>query len=284
MCVYVYGIQALTSLNARGPDPSLAYRPNLKDDSKKMEDYRNFETESIFGRVFKTYKLMHTHQTLDFVKQKHSEWSSCNHAQMGMMDAIMSLNQLVDESDPDVDFPNSYHAFQTAEGIRQAHPDKDWFHLVGLIHDVGKILALWDEPQWAVVGDTFPVGCKFQNSIVFRDNTFLDNPDDKNPNYNTEYGIYEPSCELDNVFMSWGHDDECIQGLYMIRFHSFYPWHSHGDYMHLCSDKDLHMLPWVKEFNKFDLYTKTTNLPDIDKLKPYYQSLIDKYCPGILKW
>lgn len=34
------------------------------------------------------------------------------------------LDGLVDESDPDVDFPNSFHAFQTAEGIRQAHPDK----------------------------------------------------------------------------------------------------------------------------------------------------------------
>lgn len=43
---------------------------------------------------------------------------------MGMMDALMSLDQLVDESDPDVDFPNSFHAFQTAEGIRQEHPDK----------------------------------------------------------------------------------------------------------------------------------------------------------------
>lgn len=43
---------------------------------------------------------------------------------MGMMDAILSLDQLVDQSDPDVDFPNSFHAFQTAEGIRQAHPDK----------------------------------------------------------------------------------------------------------------------------------------------------------------
>lgn len=39
------------------------------------------------------------------------------------MDAVMSLDQMVDESDPDVDFPNSFHAFQTAEGIRQAHPD-----------------------------------------------------------------------------------------------------------------------------------------------------------------
>lgn len=43
---------------------------------------------------------------------------------MRMMDAIMTLDQLVDESDPDVNFPNSFHAFQTAEGIRQAHPDK----------------------------------------------------------------------------------------------------------------------------------------------------------------
>lgn len=40
------------------------------------------------------------------------------------MEAILSLDQLVDESDPDVDFPNSFHAFQTAEGIRQVHPDK----------------------------------------------------------------------------------------------------------------------------------------------------------------
>ena len=36
--------------------------------------------------------------------------------------------------------------------------------------------------------------------------------------------------------------------------------------------------------SKFDLYTKTTDLPDVEKLKVYYQSLIDKYCPGILRW
>ncbi|XP_037538790.1 inositol oxygenase [Nematolebias whitei] len=275
-----------------GPDPSLAYRPNLQ---KEKEDYRNFESGILFSRVFKTYSLMHTNQTVEFVKTKSSEWTQFNHTQMGMMDALMSLDQLVDESDPDVDFPNSFHAFQTAEGIRQEHPDKDWFQLVGLIHDVGKTLALWNEPQWAVVGDTFPVGCKFQNSIVLR-NTFADNPDEKNPAYNSEYGIYEPNCGLDRVLMSWGHDEylyrgmkhnNCcipVEGLYMIRFHSFYPWHSHGDYMHLCNDKDRQMLPWVKEFNKFDLYTKNSTLPDVDELKPYYQSLIDKYCPGVLQW
>ncbi|XP_030645889.1 inositol oxygenase [Chanos chanos] len=280
-----------------GPDPSLVYRPNLTDNaSKDKSEFRNFESGELFDRVFNTYKLMHTHQTLDFVKQKHAEWAGCTHSRMTMMESIQALDQLVDESDPDVDFPNSFHAFQTAEGIRKEHPDKDWFQLVGLIHDIGKIMALWGEPQWAVVGDTFPVGCRFQKSIVFRDSTFLDNPDEKNPKLNSEFGIYQPNCGLDNILMSWGHDEylyrvmkfnKCLipeEGLYMIRFHSFYPWHCHGDYMHLCNDKDLRMLPWVKEFNKFDLYTKSTDLPDVEELKPYYQSLIDKYCPGTLQW
>lgn len=43
---------------------------------------------------------------------------------MTVMEAVDLLDGLVDESDPDVDFPNSFHAFQTAEGIRKAHPDK----------------------------------------------------------------------------------------------------------------------------------------------------------------
>ena len=35
-------------------------------------------------------------------------------------------------------------------------------------------------------------------------------------------------------------------------------------------------------FSKYDLYTKSTKVPDIEKLKPYYQSLIDKYLPGVV--
>ncbi|XP_063052614.1 inositol oxygenase isoform X3 [Engraulis encrasicolus] len=190
-----------------GPDPSLAYRPEHQPaTSKDQTEFRNFEDGELFDRVQNTYKLMHTHQTLDFVKRKHAEWSGCSHAKMTMMEAIDSLDQLVDESDPDVDFPNSFHAFQTAEGIRTQHPDKDWFQLVGLIHDVGKMMALWGEPQWAVVGDTFPVGCKFQDSIVFRDTTFKENPDLNDPVLSTECGIYKPNCGLENVLMSWGHD------------------------------------------------------------------------------
>ncbi|XP_014817431.1 PREDICTED: inositol oxygenase [Calidris pugnax] len=225
-----------------------------------------------------------------------AQYGSCSLRKMGAMEALELLDQLVDESDPDVDFPNSFHAYQTAEGIRRAHPDKDWFHLVGLLHDLGKVLALFGEPQWAVVGDTFPVGCKVQKSVVFGDTTFRDNPDTKDPLYSTEYGMYQPRCGLENVLMSWGHDEYMYrvmkfnrftlpkEAFYMVRFHSFYPWHAHGDYMHLCSEEDLRMLPWVRELNKFDLYTKQEELPDVQQLRGYYQALIDKYCPGQLCW
>ncbi len=37
-------------------------------------------------------------------------------------------------------------------------------------------------------------------------------------------------------------------------------------------------------FSKFDLYSKADSKPDMVALVPYYQSLIDKYVPGVLKW
>ncbi|RVX17165.1 Inositol oxygenase 1 [Vitis vinifera] len=60
--------------------------------------------------------------------------------------------------------------------------------------------------QWAVVGDTFPGGCAFDESIVHH-KYLKENPDDHNPAYNTKYGVYSEGCGLENVMMSWGHDD-----------------------------------------------------------------------------
>lgn len=44
-------------------------------------------------------------------------------------------------------------------------------------------MAFYDEPQWAVVGDTFPVGCAWGDSIVYRDSSFDQNPDGKDSRY-----------------------------------------------------------------------------------------------------
>jgi len=64
-----------------------------------------------------------------------------------------------------------------------------------------------------------------------------DNPDSADPRLNTRCGVYEPGCGLRNVHLSWGHDEYLYHvvtqsgcslpepALYMIRYHSFYPWH-----------------------------------------------------------
>lgn len=44
-------------------------------------------------------------------------------------------------------------------------------------------MVFYGEPQWAVVGDTFPVGCAWGDSIVYRKTSFLDNPDGNDSRY-----------------------------------------------------------------------------------------------------
>uniref|UniRef100_V5GZ83 Inositol oxygenase n=1 Tax=Anoplophora glabripennis TaxID=217634 RepID=V5GZ83_ANOGL len=280
-------------------DPSELLRPEPKFAKKPIGAFRDFsidESDPIKERVRKTYEEMHTYQTVDFVKAKQEKWTKFDHLKCTMREALERLNELVDESDPDVDIPNMIHAFQTAERIRKDYPDDDWFHLTGLIHDAGKVMAFFDEPQWCVVGDTFVVGCNWSDNIVYRDTSFKKNVDGKNPKYNTKYGMYEPNCGLAKLTMSWGHDEYLYrmlvhnktklppQALYMIRFHSFYPWHTSGDYEHLMTEEDEDTKKWVLKFNQYDLYTKSTDIPDIQNLWPYYESLIEKYIPGVLEW
>ena len=102
---------------------------------------------------------MHTNQTVEFVRAKHEKWLKFNHFQATVMEALEMLNELVDESDPDTDLPNIVHAFQTAERIRAEHPDKEWLQLIGLIHDLGKVMAFYNEPQWCVVGKWIALNC-----------------------------------------------------------------------------------------------------------------------------
>jgi inositol oxygenase len=84
----------------------------------------------------------------------------------------------------------------------------DWMQVVGLIHDLGKLLYFYlaDPQQWSVVGDTFPVGCAFAEQNIYPE-TFASNPDYRDPRYSSALGIYEEHCGLDNVMMSWGHDE-----------------------------------------------------------------------------
>lgn len=260
------------------------------DPNKKQEAFRDYRAEAR-ASVKEFYRLNHTYQTVEFVCGKRAEFLPLAKRRMGVWEALEYLNTLVDDSDPDTDLAQIEHCLQTAEAIRRdGHPD--WFVLTGLMHDLGKILCLFGEPQWAVVGDTFPVGCKFSDKIVFAE-FFEHNPDSQTPEYQTEAGIYEPGRGLDQVLMSWGHDEYLYHvvkdylpepALYMVRYHSFYPGHREGEYQHLMNAHDREMFEWVRKFNPYDLYTKSEERPDVERLRPYYQGLIDKYFPAEIAW
>jgi inositol oxygenase len=257
---------------------------------KPREDYRNYDNPAR-DTVRDFYRLNHRHQTYDFVREKKREFLRLDRRRMTVLEALDFLDTLVDDSDPDTALSQREHLLQAAEAIR-AGGHEDWFVLTGLIHDLGKVLCLFGEPQWAVVGDTFPVGCAFSGRVVYPE-FFADNPDSRDPRLQSPCGVYSEGCGLRDVQLSWGHDEYLYHvvndrlpepALYMIRYHSFYAWHREGEYGHLLDDRDRRMLGWVQKFNPYDLYSKSPQRPDWEKLRPYYTALIDKYLPGELRW
>jgi inositol oxygenase len=269
-----------SAADSTSPDSSL----RLTQD-KKAEDFRAYEPAP--ARVHAFYRLNHAHQTRAFVQAKKQEYLGLDRRRMGIWTALEYLNSLVDDSDPDTDLSQIDHSLQTAEAIRRdGHPD--WFQLAGLVHDLGKVLCLWGEPQWAVVGDTFPTGCAYSPKIVLAE-YFKDNPDRSDRRYQTKLGVYEENCGLDKVDLSWGHDEYIYHvaraylpepALAMLRYHSFYSAHREGEYSWLMDDCDRDLFRWVKEFNQYDLYSKGHAKPDAAALRPYYEGLIEKFFPA----
>lgn len=263
------------------------------------------------------YRLQHANQTLEFVENQRRQHLQFNKGSLTVPDLVAKLNQVVDESDPDNEHTGStmtqeLHNLQTAAAVEQAgYPG--WMVLVAFLHDGGKILVLPEYgglPQWSVVGDTFVVGAPFprDSRVVFPE--FFDaNPDSKNKLYQREtpehFGMYRRGVGLNNVLMSFGHDEYMFQvitnhynanqipekdrippaGLAMVRFHSFYPWHTgYGTrraYTELEDDTDRRMLHAVRKFSQgFDLYSKRGIEFDATKLEARLKGLADRYLPG----
>lgn len=258
-------------------------------EEKTTDDYRNYDDAPEHVKQF--YKTNHTNQTVDFVLGKHAQFLPPHTFTMSIWEAMDKLDTLVDESDPDIGLPQSYHLFQTAEAMRKDGMPR-WFILTGFIHDLGKILAANGEPQWAVVGDTFPVGCPFSTDNVYP-GYFVLNVDFYNPMYQNGTGIYARHCGLDNVVMSWGHDEYLYQvvkdylpeeAAFIIRYHSFYALHQKNAYSYLLNDRDRELLPWLKLFQKYDLYSKSEERLNIEELMPYYKELVGDFFPNQLKF
>jgi len=185
-----------------------------------------------------------------------------------------------------------YEEKNSFENLYKNIKEWDWLALVGFIHDLGKILILpefGNLPQWSVVGDIFPVGCEFSSSNIYFDEKYHEKSDDFDKF--DELGIYKEGCGLEELYMSFSHDYYLYnilkknkvlipdEGLYIIRFHSFYSWHTPKNgiqgYSYFANNKDWYMLPLLKLFQKSDLYSKTDEKDNYDFQKFY--NLLKKY-------
>ncbi|KAG8753820.1 hypothetical protein FRC14_005705 [Serendipita sp. 396] len=270
-------------------DPSDDKIEVVEEEVKVFRDYAN-----ACDRVKLFYAEQHVKQTYEFNLAARAHYHSREKLKMGVWEAMEKLNTLVDESDPDTDLSQIEHLLQTAESIRR-DGKPDWMQLVGLVHDLGKLLFfLGAEGQWDVVGDTFPVGCAFSDLNIYPE-TFEDNVDSTHPVYKTKCGVYEEGCGVEKLMISWGHDEYMYlvaskfstlpkEALAMIRFHSFYPWHRENAYSHFMAPGDEELLAAVRDFNPYDLYSKADKPIVVEDVKEYYQGLIAKYFAPVVEW
>ena len=249
---------------------------------QKLREYEAGE-----GVVYRHYEAMRKNQTLEYVERMERKWLAFTHGTFTLQEAFEKLGGYIDSSDPDASFPNIEHGFQTAEAIRRDGLP-DWFQLVGLIHDLGKLMFLWgapedgqsgssESPQWGLGGDTWVVGCRIPDTVVY---PFLNktNPDMKDSRLNSPLGIYKKNCGLNCLKFTFGHDEylyrvlkdsHCSipeEGLQTIRLHSCYPLHQHFAYERFFAPGDRQTVDWVRKFNRYDLYTKTDNRPKVTQL------------------
>ena len=201
-------IDELNVLKAQLKAEKSIYEASEFDAWKDKTKFRQFEESS--DRVKAFYKEQHEKQTVAYNLQARNDFKSKVRAEMTIWEAMEKLNTLIDESDPDTSLSQIEHLLQSAEAIRRDGKPR-WFQLTGLIHDLGKLLFFFGaQGQWDVVGDTFPVGCAFDKKIILQE-TFKSNPDFNDSIYSTPNGIYSPGCGMDNVMLSWGHDEYLYQ-------------------------------------------------------------------------
>lgn len=254
-------------------------------------NYRVYDPDNI--KVKNHYFNMFKYQNLNSVNERIKKYYKFNQAKLTIMDAIKYLDDYHDTADPDVDESNYRHAFQSGEFARQLFPDNDWIHLVAFIHDLGKILSSWGEPPHFVSGDTFPVNLPISKYLPYY-NEYITNHDESSQIQSS----LNDNCGLENLQMCFGHDEYLYQvlksykqctipkiGLDIIRYHSFYAWHTYRDYSQYESDYDKKLLSFIQEFNKCDLYSKhDDDFKITEQMIDYYTGLIEKYCPGIINW
>ena len=252
-----------------------------------------YRTYAPGSREWHFYRQRISLSTLEVTQSLRTRFLENRPMQMTMREAVDYYNELVEESDPDMDSePQITHAIQCAIGAKESGLP-EWGIAIGFIHDVGKLLVKLGLSQPFVVGDEWPVGCAPAKQIVCSQ-FFSENPDTKHPVYSTKLGIYDEGCGLENVVITFGHDEYLFrvltdavkdggssfpeEALHPIRYHSAYVVHTAGQYDYLLSERDRQWMPILHKFrDHIDLYTKRGETAGIESHMPGIWQVVDKY-------
>ena len=85
--------------------------------------------------------------------------------------------------------------------------------------------------------------------------------DEQDPRYNSDTGVYEPNCGLENVFLMWSgceymyhllkHNNAALpeEAYAMLRYFLLGDWHEHHEFAALTNVDDDDVLTFVQEFD-----------------------------------
>jgi inositol oxygenase len=77
------------------------------------------------------------------VIETRAEFGKLDKEVMSIWECCELLNEVVDESDPDLDEPQIQHLLQSAEAISKDYLSEAWLHLTALIHgDIDSLLGV----------------------------------------------------------------------------------------------------------------------------------------------
>lgn len=150
--------------------------------------------------------------------------------------------------------------------------------------------SLWHEPRWAVVGESYPLGCAFSEDLSCH--RFLSVcPDRRRRIYSSTHGVYTPACGLKHVYLTWSAPEYLFtmltlnncplpqDALALIRYQRFDSLVRHGAYTHLLSTQDRAMLPLLRRFARVLAAPEAARsaLSSQESRMRDYQRLADKY-------
>ncbi len=236
------------------------------------------------------YSHHNREQTLERARSLQRHYAERRLGRATVWERFAGLAGLRDDSDADLEGMSQLgHALQTANAMRRDRLDEDWI-VLGLIHDLGKLLLEHGERPEFVVGDIHPLGCAFSPRIKFPE-YLAENPDAADPRYRTPCGVYAPGCGLERLTFAYGHDEYLYDVLgeqlppavaWTIRHHSFQS--VAGDYVHLMSARDLELREsHMRPFARYDLYTKDPRDVNDAHLEEY-REILERRFPLPVDW